>query len=138
MDNSVVIEEQSTAIEINEQASLVEVSGLTENTVIEVSTDPSLLVIKEESPPQVIEVYSPGIQGPRGFSGSSSPFTGPEFQYEGDQLTRIDYDDGSYQLFFYTGTSLASIELYISGGDNKRKDFVYDGDVLIRIDESNF
>lgn len=81
-----------------------------------------------------------GTNGTNGIDGSNaydSPYVGPDFTYTSGDLTRIDYEDGSYKLLTYVSGVLDQIDFYVFGSANiKRKNFIYSGGALIRIDES--
>lgn len=130
----VTIDEQSPdQITITEQVFHVEVAPDLKPSII-IQTNPTIIEVSGNVAANVIEVVSPGVQGP---AGTIITYTGPEFTYNDDgALTRTDYDDGSYKTFSYSGGILSRIEFFISGGDTIRKDFVYSDGVLIRIDES--
>jgi len=77
-----------------------------------------------------------GIQGGSGGGGTGEDdLTGPEFTYTGDLLTQVDYDDGSYKTFSYTGSRLDESVLYLISGTVITKTFNYTGDTLTSITE---
>jgi len=65
-------------------------------------------------------------------SGGASTAVGPLITRTGDLVTRIDYDDGSYKVFSYTGSRLDRID-YVHGGATTRKDLVYSAGLLVEI-----
>jgi hypothetical protein len=61
----------------------------------------------------------------------------PEFTYnENSQLSRVDYDDGSYKVFTYDEDQKLIQSDFVSNGITKRKTFIYDGDVLNRVEQT--
>lgn len=131
--NNVLIDDSEQQNVVVEQTNyLVDVISDSVQTVV-VEANPTIINVSPETSVQVIEIMSVGVQGP---AGDSSRFTGPEFTYTDEVLTRIDYDDGSYKLLSYTDDVLTRVDLVIYGGDTIRKDFVYSSGVLIRIDQS--
>lgn len=60
---------------------------------------------------------------------------GPAFTYSMGQLTRIDYDDGSFKIFSYSGGRLAQID-FTRAGITRRKTFNYTLGILTSIDET--
>jgi hypothetical protein len=70
--------------------------------------------------------------------GESEPdLLNPEFTYnENSQLSRVDYDDGSYKVFTYDEDQKLIQSDFVSNGITKRKTFIYDGDVLNRVEQT--
>lgn len=70
------------------------------------------------------------------FDRGLADLNGPDFTYDvSDNLTQIDYDDGSQKIFTYNGGGdLTRVDL-IRDGVTFRKDFVYSGDTLDYVDE---
>lgn len=65
--------------------------------------------------------------------GGDTPTPGPDgglkdpvFTYDGDFLTRIDYDDGSFKTFAYVGGNLDELVFEPNGGTTVIKNFFYD------------
>lgn len=79
-----------------------------------------------------------GIQGEKGDKGDSGDIIrkDPEFTYDlTGNLTRIDYPDGSFKTFAYTDGLLTQITYELDGVAGIR-DFVYDNEVLQRIEDN--
>lgn len=74
-----------------------------------------------------------GLRGPAGPASGESP-RGPAFTYSAGVLTRVDYDDGSYKLFSYTGGALSQVDI-VALGVTRRKTFNYTAGVLTSVDE---
>jgi YD repeat-containing protein len=71
------------------------------------------------------------LYAPKGSTGSTPQ--NETFTYDGsDNLTRIDYADGSYKTFTYSGSDLNYIT-WVNGGTTIIKTFVYDSGDLIAI-----
>jgi hypothetical protein len=80
---------------------------------------------------------TPGPQGPPGVPGGASPYTSPVFTYTENALSRIDYTDGSFRLFFYVDGALDHQDLQIFGESYViRKTFIYSNGVLASINET--
>ncbi len=80
---------------------------------------------------------TPGPQGPQGTPGGDSPYTSPVFTYTDGTLSRIDYTDGSFRLFFYLDGVLDYQDLQIFGESYViRKTFIYSSGVLASINET--
>jgi len=65
--------------------------------------------------------------------GGDTPTPGPDgdlkdpvFTYDGDFLTRIDYDDGSFKTFAYVSGNLDELVFEPNGGTTITKNFFYD------------
>lgn len=90
-----------------------------------------------EQGPQGIQGIQ-GIQGEKGDKGDSGDIVrkDPEFTYDlAGNLTRIDYQDGSFKTFAYTNGLLTQITYELDGVVGIR-DFVYDNEVLQRIEDN--
>lgn len=90
-----------------------------------------------EQGPQGIQGIQ-GIQGEKGDKGDSGDIIrkDPEFTYDlAGNLTRIDYPDGSFKTFAYTNGLLTQITYELDGVSGIR-DFVYDNEVLQRIEDN--
>ena len=59
-------------------------------------------------------------------TGGGETLTDPTFTYTGDNLTRIDYDDGSYKTFAYVDGRLDELVFVPNGGTTVTKNFSYD------------
>lgn len=81
----------------------------------------------------MLELLEVGIQGPPGPPGSAP--TGPVFTRSAGKLTRVDYDDGSYKGFTYTGDVLVQVD-YTKGGSTTRKALNYVFGELVSIDQT--
>lgn len=77
-----------------------------------------------------------GPVGPQGPPGPGGP-TGPLITRSGGLISRIDYDDGTYKLFAWTGLLLARVD-YIHGAVTTRKTMVYSGNDLIEVIQTEF
>ena len=62
--------------------------------------------------------------------------SGPEFTYDSGLLTRIDYDSGAYKLLSYDDGRLSTIAYHRAGRPVVTKSFVYSGEILSRIDQT--
>ena len=67
--------------------------------------------------------------------GEATKEQNPELTYTEGRLSRITYSSGNYKDFIYTGNLLSRIE-YNKGGQVLVKQFIYQADRLIRIEES--
>lgn len=107
--------------------------------VIVIETDnPVFEILTEEEVTEVLFVDGAGPRGDKGDKGDSGDIVrkDPEFTYDlAGNLTRIDYPDGSFKTFAYTNGLLTQITYELDGVAGIR-DFVYDNEVLQRIEDN--
>jgi hypothetical protein len=67
-------------------------------------------------------------------NNTDDPLKSPVMTYTAGQLTRIDYDDGSFKTFSYTAIGDVALIDFTKGGTTTRKTFNHDGNgVLVSI-----
>ena len=71
-------------------------------------------------------IYHGGGEPPGPGPGPDGDLKDPVFTYDGDFLTRIDYDDGSFKTFAYVGGNLDELVFEPNGGTTITKNFFYD------------
>lgn len=131
---------QENSIELSQSASYsIEVS---EKSPISVEVSPSQNIINitpasnyqveiTTSTQNTLEIISSSIVNVPAPNTSISP----QFSYNAETLSRIDYADSSYKLFFYDINNLIRIDFH-KNNVIYRKDFIYVADNLSQIIES--
>lgn len=76
-----------------------------------------------------------GPAGPAGPAGGVPVAGNIDFTRTGDQLDRIDLPDGSHKLFTYAAGKFSRVD-HVKTTQTVRKDFVWAGDVIDRIEVS--
>ncbi len=103
--------------------------------VIVIETDNPLFVVLTEEETTAL-LYLDGV-GPKGDPGdAANALKDPVFTYNtaGD-LTRVDYQGGSYKAFTYDSNGNLSTLEYLVNGVFGIRTFIYSNDVLQRIED---
>jgi hypothetical protein len=79
----------------------------------------------------------PGPQGPKGDKGEKGDSAVPppvdaNFIYSDGKLIRVDYVDGSYRIFTYSGDKLVQV-VYTKDSINKTRTLNYSGNILVSV-----
>ena len=108
---------------------LTSITGPSRSAVLSVSKSAQIVVTQ----------VTTGLRGPRGLDASAIP-SSPSFTWgAGGLLSRVDYSDGSFKVFTWSGSVLVRTEFTRVGYENVRKDFNYNTDGTIHsIVQSNF
>jgi len=103
--------------------------------VIVIETDNPLFVVLTEEETTAL-LYLEGV-GPKGDpGGAANALKDPVFTYnESGDLTRVDYQGGSYKIFTYDSNGNLSRLEYLSNSTFGIRTFIYVNDVLQRIED---
>jgi len=85
---------------------------------------PEIIVAEDQ-----IEIIETAEQGPPGPAGSAGDTFGvsPVMTYDTGRLTRVDYSNGAYKTFSYTGGKLTQVHL-VKDGTTRVREFSYNPD----------
>ena len=90
--NTVIVEEYGPVIEVStDNIKVVEVEA-GQGITLEVIDYPQAIVEVVSDESNIIEVVEKGPKGDKGDPGSATSLTNPYFTYDGDELSRVDYD----------------------------------------------
>lgn len=116
---------------------VLRVTGEVTRSVVTVAPVARILTVGIQGPPgkgEKGDPGDPGEQGPPGLDAPQPPRS-PQFTYSNGQLTRVDYEDGSFKELSYSSGLLMRLD-FTRDGVIERKDFVYDSGVLMAINQS--
>ena len=83
-------------------------------------------IIVTEDQVEIIETAEQGPPGPAGSAGDTFGVS-PMMTYDTGRLTRVDYSNGAYKTFSYTGGKLTQVHL-VKDGITLVREFSYSPD----------
>ena len=119
-NNTVIVEQTGAIVEV--------VSG--SSTIIEVvAAAIDVEVVEQVS--QVIEVVEQGPKGDKGDkgdAGDATSLTNPFFTYNGDELSRVDYDNNAFKALQYDSGGALEFLQFDNDGIIQNRQFIYNPD----------
>ena len=107
---------------------------MTDEVIVIETDNPLFVVLTEEETTALIYLDGVGQKGDPG--DAANALKDPVFTYNaGGDLTRVDYQGGSYKIFTYDGNGNLSQLEYLANGTSGIRTFVYSDGVLQRIED---
>jgi hypothetical protein len=123
--NTVIVEEYGPVIEVStDNIKVVEVEA-GQGITLEVIDYPQAIVEVVSDESNIIEVVEKGPKGDKGDPGSATSLTNPYFTYDGDELSRVDYDNNIYKALQYDSSGSLEFLQFQNDGIITNRQFIY-------------
>ena len=123
--NTVIVEEYGSVIEVStDNIKVVEVEA-GQGITLEVIDYPQAIVEVVSDESNIIEVVEKGPKGDKGDPGSATSLTNPYFTYDGDELSRVDYDNNIYKALQYDSSGSLEFLQFQNDGIITNRQFIY-------------
>ena len=123
--NTVVVEQYGPVIEVStDNVKVVEVEA-GQGITVEIIDYPQAVVEVVSDESNIIEVVEKGPKGDKGDPGSATTLTNPYFTYDGDELSRVDYDNNTYKALQYDSSGSLEFLQFQNDGIITNRQFIY-------------
>lgn len=132
-DEVIVIETDASLTAVNQQLEVWEIITASNDYEIVAQGDDTVIFFTDDA----VSIIAVQDVGPKGDPGdAANALKDPVFTYNtGGDLTRVDYQGGSYKAFTYDSNGNLSQLEYLTNGMSGVRTFIYVNDVLQRIED---